>query len=95
VHAIHNARVQLGATALNNMGVAAVVAGIRTWLETPGKPLTWTDLRGKLIAAQQWWPLGSGRRHRRSAVASALWRQRSGGCSEPRSFAADARAARQ
>jgi hypothetical protein len=28
VHAIHNARVQLGATALNNMGVAAVVAGI-------------------------------------------------------------------
>jgi hypothetical protein len=28
VHAIHNARVQMGATALNNLGVAAMVAGI-------------------------------------------------------------------
>lgn len=28
MHAVHNARVQLLATALNNLGVAAIVAGV-------------------------------------------------------------------
>lgn len=28
MHAVHNARIQLAATALNNLGVAGVVAGL-------------------------------------------------------------------
>jgi hypothetical protein len=58
VLSIHNARVQLGATALNNLGVAAVVAGIiAPWVNgTVGDAAhigAWFAFGASLLAAAQ------------------------------------------
>lgn len=57
MHAIHNARVQLLATALNNLGVGAILAGVIVPTinasTTAASPVIWVATGGSLLSIAQ------------------------------------------
>jgi len=60
MHMVHNARVQLLATALNNLGVGAIAAGVLAptisgTAAAPGHIVAWLVFGADLIAMAQFW----------------------------------------